>query len=723
MGKTIILAEKPSVAKELAKALSVFKRFDGYYEQDNYVVTWALGHLTELAEPAYYNPKYKRWSINDLPIIPTTLKSVILDSTKNQFKVVASLFKREDIDQLIIATDAGREGELVARSIMELANWNKETKRLWISSQTKEAILDGFNNLKESSLYDNLYEAAKARSHADWYVGLNVSRALTTKHNVSLSAGRVQTPTLAILVEREKELEKFEGSFYWTVKAIFEPFSANLSADKKTLHITKEQEKDNYLKELENKEATVTQVLNEEKVENPPLAYDLTELQRDANLYLNFSAKETLDVLQRLYENHKLVTYPRTDSRYITLDIVPTLPQRLKALEFTPFGQVANIFVEHGYRKDMDRFVKESKVTDHHAIIPTEQRVDLTKLNKKEVDLWTLIAKRFMEVLSENYLYTNTDVTLQVDKHTFTTTLKKEQQKGWRDISVLSDVVTEIGRTLPYKGEIPTVGDKFKIEKLVSRRNATEAPQRYSEATLLSAMENAGRFVDEKELKRNLSGGLGTVATRAEIIEKLINSYYVQREGRYLVPTAKGIELIRLAPEELTSPTLTAKWEGRLADISDGVEQSSLFIDDIKKETTKLVNNVKNDKSRFEMSGEGVIKCPHCDFAMLSFKDELDQIHHKCQRLGCGYEQMLVKKIKPAKQAVVKTQKLASGKKVMVVKKGKSVASYETTLKVVTPSRYKKRVEHTSYKNQEDSNTTTFADLIKASEQRRKKRS
>src|SRR5690554_3282671 len=337
MGKTIILAEKPSVAKELAKALSVFKRFDGYYEEGNYVVTWALGHLTELAEPAYYNPKYKRWSINDLPIIPNTLNSVILDSTKNQFEVVASLFKRDDINQLIIATDAGREGELVARSIMELANWNKETKRLWISSQTKEAILDGFNNLKESSLYDNLYQAAKARSHADWYVGLNVSRALTTKHNVSLSAGRVQTPTLAILVEREKELEKFEGSFYWTVKAIFEPFSANLSADKKTLHITKEQEKDNYLKELENKEATVTQVLNEEKVENPPLAYDLTELQRDANLYLNFSAKETLDVLQRLYENHKLVTYPRTDSRYITLDIVPTLPQRLKALEFTPF--------------------------------------------------------------------------------------------------------------------------------------------------------------------------------------------------------------------------------------------------------------------------------------------------------------------------------------------------------------------------------------------------
>jgi DNA topoisomerase-3 len=398
MGKQLVLAEKPSVGRELARVLQCRKRERGFSEGDRYVVTWALGHLVELAQPAEYNERYKRWHMQDLPMLPAQLRQSIIKQTSDQYHVVENLLRREDIDSLVIATDAGREGELVARWIMKMAGWQKEVKRLWISSQTDSAIEQGFAKLKDGELYENLYAAAEARAAADWYVGMNVTRALTCRYDAKLSAGRVQTPTLALMTDREDEIEAFSGGFYWTIRADFGGFTASWQDESGSIRITEEQKSEAIIEKIKGKEGTIVSVDKLEKTEQPPLAYDLTELQRDANSQLSFSAKQTLDVLQGLYENHKIVTYPRTDSRYITPDIVPTLAGRLKAMDATPFGQVASLFVEHGYRSDMDRFVMESGVTDHHAIIPTEQRVDLNRLSKDERSLWELIALRFMEV-------------------------------------------------------------------------------------------------------------------------------------------------------------------------------------------------------------------------------------------------------------------------------------------------------------------------------------
>ncbi len=649
--KKIVLAEKPSVGRELARVLGCTKRDTGYIEGPDYVVTWALGHLVELAQPAAYSERYKRWSLRDLPMLPAELKQEVIEQSRSQYEVVKSLLQRPDASELIIATDAGREGELVARWIMKLSDWTGPVKRLWISSQTDAAIREGFANLKDGDLYLNLYAAAQCRAAADWYVGMNVTRALTCHHDAKLSAGRVQTPTLALMTQREDEIEQFSGRFYWTLKGDFGMFTASWYGADDSIRIPTEAQANDLVALLDGKSGTVTSLKTVEKNEQPPLAYDLTALQQDANIYLSFSAKETLDTLQKLYEVHKIVTYPRTDSRYITHDIVATLPQRLRALSGTPFGPVASGYALNGFRVDEQRFVQDLQVTDHHAIIPTEQRVDLGRLSADEKALWELIVMRFLEVLSPDYTYRTTTLEAQVEGQRFITRLTIPVSQGWRDVAraigrrSASPVATDGEDTDDVKGLASLQeGDSLRLYGTKLRKMSTAAPERYTEATLLSAMEHAGRFVDDASLKKRLGNGLGTPATRADIIEKLIQNLYVERKGKELVPTPKGREVVRLAPQQLRSPELTGRWEERLANIAEGKEDPAPFISDIKGNASDLVSQVITSGLVFDPKFPAGKTCPWCKGPMMKVVDEFEQPHYICQRLSCSYEEMEIRK-------------------------------------------------------------------------------
>ena len=747
--KAFVLAEKPSVAREIAKVLGARNSQKGFIEGDSYVVSWALGHLVELAEPAHYADAFRRWSLSSLPMLPSKLEQMVMEGTKDQFNVIASLLKRKDISTLIIATDAGREGELVARWIIKQTGWDKEVKRLWISSQTKAAIEDGFAHLQDGSLYEGLYRAGEARSAADWYVGMNVTRALTCRYDAKLSAGRVQTPTLALITNKEDEREAFLGSSYWTIRANFGLFSASVYDGEEVMKIESEEKSKTIVSTLEQTHAVISSIETVERKEEPPLAYDLTELQRDANTILSFSAKETLDVLQKLYEVHKIVSYPRTDSRYITNDIVPTIPLRLKALSNTMYGQITDMYAKDGYREDLGRFVVESKVTDHHAIIPTEQHVVLDRLSEKEKALWSLIALRFIQVLSNDYIYDSTLITLISSTYTLKSRSVVKKQNGWRDIIAFApdDIKkSEIIDDSLDDGLIGSLveGNELPIGKVRDKKVNLTPPLRYTEATLLSAMEHAGRFVDDAQIKKELKGGIGTPATRAEIIEKLIGNHYIEREGKYLVPTPYGRELVRLAPDMLQSPELTGVWEKRLTAISDGEDSYELFINDIKEKTKELVRTIKLSNESFSPSFEGAKKCPHCEGDMMKNIDELGRVHNVCVSLSCSYEEVEIKKLKKeaisapvVKMKTVPTHTTGQVKKVIVKKKSikHTDEDYETILEIVRVSKLTYRKESfkpkpapqkkytTAYtKPVVESNGSSFADLIAASEKRKKER-
>jgi DNA topoisomerase-3 len=724
--KKLVLAEKPSVGRELARVLGC-RNCGKYFEGESYVVTWALGHLITPAPPDFYGQQYRRWSLSTLPILPETLENIVIEKTKQQYELVAGLMGREDIQSLIIATDAGREGELVARWIIQMAHCSKPLERLWISSQTDSAIKEGFENLKSGEQYYNLYQAAGCRSAADWYVGYNVSRAMSCFYDTPMSAGRVQTPTLALMVNREHEINSFTGKFYWTIKADFGSFFASLFKDG-TIKLPSEQEANDIATKLADAQGSVNTLSEEIKTQQPPLAYDLTELQQDANTSLGFSAKETLDILQRLYEVHKIVTYPRTDSRYITHDIVATIPQRLAALTGTSFGLRAMRFQENGYRIDNERFVVDSMVSDHHALLPTEQKVDLSKLNEKERQLWELIIMRFLEVLSPDYCYKTTTVTAQVSGEVFISRLTIPQNLGWREVGrdinrastcVIDEDVLEsrTSQTMELKE-----GDPLRVVSTQVKRFSTPAPSRYTEATLLYAMEHAGKFVDDAQQKKHLANGLGTPATRADIIEKLIFNRCIERQDRYLVPTPKGMELVRLVPQQLQSPELTAVWEERLALISSGEESPENFIADVKSNARELVNQVVASKLKYDPALMGEKTCPFCGWPMIRIVDEYGQIHNVCQRFSCGYEEKEVKVKEPVQQpeskafdsagtehqtddvAVKKVRAVASAtadplarKKIVIrksaLKKEQPDFIWKTTLEVVKPSHYHPRHE------------------------------
>jgi len=637
--KSLVLAEKPSVAREIARVLKCNVKDKGYIEGSKYVVTWALGHLVTLAEPEDYDQKYKEWRLEDLPMLPEQLKLKVIKQTSQQYQVVSKLMKRSDVGELIIATDAGREGELVARWIMKLGNWKKPFKRLWISSQTDSAILEGFARLKPGPEYNNLYDAAVCRAEADWMIGLNVTRALTCKFNAQLNSGRVQTPTLAMMVQREEEIKKFVPVDYWTIRADLGDFFADWHG-KDGSRIFDYRQVETLLAKMEGHAAKIMQVKRESKSEPAPLAYDLTELQRDANRRLSFSALKTSSTLQNLYERHKLVTYPRTDSRYISEDIVPTLPARLKGLAVGPYADTAKKLLTQPY-KPTKRLVDDSKVTDHHAIIPTEQPLRLTDLTHDEKSLYDLIVRRFLAVLSPPYRYEQLTVVAGINGEMFQARGKAVKDLGWRAVTshqAEGDESREDNLPEQILGSLSQAEER-KIKNLKPQKGKTKPPARYTEATLLTAMENPGKFIEDEELRETMKGsGLGTPATRAEIIEKLLHTSYIERSGKELVPTSKGRQLISLVAPELRSPELTAQWEQALTNIARGKGSKTEFIKGIRAQTEELVHSVALDNATYKADNISRTKCPVCKKYMLLVNGKRGKML-VCQDRACGHRQ------------------------------------------------------------------------------------
>ena len=650
--KTIVLAEKPSVGRELSRVLNCDKKTKGFCEGKDYIVTWAMGHLVELADPGEYDEKFKKWDLQTLPMMPERVKHKVMRKTSSQFRTVQGILKRQDVNRLVIATDAGREGELVARWIMRLCGWKGTTERLWISSQTDKAIKDGFKNLKPGKDYINLFHSAEARAEADWLIGLNITRALSCRYDSRLSAGRVQTPTLAMIIKREEERDEFTPQNYWTIEANMGSFSALWRSDKGINRFSDYESALNISTKIESSDATIIDLQKKQKSEAPPKAYDLTELQRDGNRFLGFSAKKTLQVLQGLYERHKYVTYPRTDSRNITTDMVPTLKDRLKAVVETKYRDAVNELLA-GDLKPGKNLVDNSRVSDHHAIIPTELKADIRNLDVEEQQLFDLIVRRFIVVLSAPHKYESISMTLSAGGEKLYAKGSRSFEKGWKKIDKQSGTYDKRESSdLPDQALSNfSKGDLLPIKSVNTKKGMTKAPARYNEATLLTAMENPSKFVEEKELKETIKqGGLGTPATRADIIEKLLSSYYIDRKGKELVPTAAGTELINIVPDLLKSPSLTARWEQRFTDIAEGREKTQTFIKEIKEKTKELVSSVKNSTLTFEPKNLSKKDCPMCGKKLMEIHDKKGNPKFVCQSLACGYEDEPEKAYDPYKR-------------------------------------------------------------------------
>lgn len=641
MAKTLVLAEKPSVGRELARVLDCKKSGNGYLEGDKYIVTWALGHLVTLADPDVYDKKYEKWDMQNLPMLPQNMKLVVIPESRRQFQAVSSLMKRGDVNELIIATDAGREGELVARWIMMKAGWKGKTQRLWISSQTDKAIKDGFKNLKPAADYDNLFRSAQARSEADWLVGLNVTRALTCKYNAQLSAGRVQTPTLALIVRREEEIRKFTPREFWGITAKLQGFTSTWRDGGKNAQTFDRSKAEEILKKLQGQQAVLTKVERQRKITPPPAAYDLTELQRDANKKYAYSAKETLSLMQSLYERHKLLTYPRTDSRYISQDVVATLPERLRSCMVDEYKPLAQEIYRNKPLKTK-YLVNDAKVTDHHAIIPTEEQPQLYDLSGPERNIYDLVVRRFLAVLMDPYEYEEIRLTMTIGGEMFTAKGRRVLSQGWKAAYnrsfQLEEDEDEQAQNLPELSQ----GQKLKVEFVALKPGKTSPPARYTEATLLSAMEHPSGQVSDQNLSRILeeTSGLGTPATRADIIEKLFSTFYVERRGKELVPTSKGMQLVELAPEELRSAALTAKWEDQLADIAKGKVRDSEFVDQMRKYATELVTEVKASNQTYRHDNQTRTPCPDCGKYLLRVKGKRGEML-VCPDRECGYRRSL----------------------------------------------------------------------------------
>lgn len=636
----LVLAEKPSVGKDIGRVLGCNKQGNGYVEGSRYIVTWALGHLVTLADPEAYNQKYKTWEMDDLPIIPKQMRTEVIKKTYKQFNTVKGLLQRQDVSEIVIATDAGREGELVARWIIEKSNVNKPVKRLWISSVTDKAIRDGFNNLKDGRLYENLYESALARSEADWIVGINATRAITVKHNAQLSLGRVQTPTVAIIASLEEEIRSFKPEYYYGIEAV----CSNLKFiwhDSKS-NDTKTFDRDkclNVCSSLKNGELVISDIKRSKDKAYAPLLYDLTELQRDGNKIYGFSAKETLSIMQSLYERHKVLTYPRTDSRYISEDIVETLRDRVKACSVGPYSKTGFQISSRPIQGNKS-FVNNSKVSDHHAIIPTEQTVFLNDLTDKERKIYDLVVKRFLAVLSKPYEFEKIVIQGKINNESFTAKGKITISQGWKEIygsyedeELLSDFPAE-------RLNVLKTGSRLKVDSLRETKGETKPPARFTEASLLSAMENPVRFMKnaDKSLKKTIgeTGGLGTVATRADIIEKLFDSFVIEKKDNSIYTTSKGRQLLDLAPEDLKSPVLTAEWEQKLDDISKGKLRKNNFLDEIKQYTVEIVKEIKSGEQKYTHDNETKSKCPDCGSYLLEVNGKKGTML-VCQNRECGY--------------------------------------------------------------------------------------
>ncbi|KZD58857.1 MULTISPECIES: DNA topoisomerase III [Bacillus] len=641
MAKSVVIAEKPSVARDIAKVLKCTKKGNGFLEGDKYIVTWALGHLVTLADPEAYDNKYKTWNLEDLPMLPERMKLVVIKQTGKQFNAVKHQITRNDVNELIVATDAGREGELVARWIIEKAKVNKPIKRLWISSVTDKAIKEGFNNLKPGKAYDNLYASAVARSEADWYIGLNATRALTTKFNAQLNCGRVQTPTVAMIANREDEIKNFKAQTYYGIEAQTTNQLKLTWQDANGNSRSFNKEKiDSIVKGLDKHNANVVEIDKKQKKSFSPGLYDLTELQRDANKKFGYSAKETLNIMQKLYEQHKVLTYPRTDSRYISSDIVGTLPERLKACGVGEYRSLAHKVLQKPIKANKS-FVDDSKVSDHHAIIPTEGYVNFSAFTDKERKIYDLVVKRFLAVLFPAFEYEQLTLRTKVGNETFIARGKTILHAGWKEVyenrfeddDVTDDVKEQI---LPHIEK----GDTLTVKLLMQTSGQTKAPARFNEATLLSAMENPTKYMDtqNKQLADTLksTGGLGTVATRADIIDKLFNSFLIEKRGKDIHITSKGRQLLDLVPEELKSPTLTGEWEQKLEAIAKGKLKKEVFISEMKNYTKEIVSEIKSSDKKYKHDNISTKSCPDCGKPMLEVNGKKGKML-VCQDRECGH--------------------------------------------------------------------------------------
>ncbi|WP_372868945.1 DNA topoisomerase III, partial [Planomicrobium okeanokoites] len=612
--KSIVIAEKPSVARDIARVLGCNQKGNGFLEGKQYIVTWALGHLVTHAQPEQYDNDFKEWKMENLPIIPKPFKLVPIKQSMKQYNAVKSQLNRGDVKDVIIATDAGREGELVARWILEKTNTKKPVKRLWISSVTDKAIKDGFNSLKDGKAYENLYQAAVARAEADWVVGINATRALTVKYNAQLSTGRVQTPTLAMIAEREQQIRNFQPKPYYGMQAITDAAAFTWTDGNSTQSFDKEKI-DRLFAKLDNThEGTVTDIKITPKKQPAPPLFDLTELQKEAYKRYGWSAKETLNTLQNLYERYKIVTYPRTDSKHLTSDMKETLKDRIKAVQTGPYRPLAATILKSPVSAQKG-VIDDAKVSDHHAIIPTEENPPLHELSANEHKLYDMIVKRFLAVFYPQYEYDQTTVKLTAGGETFQAKGNTVRNEGWKRIYLDDD--EDKDTTLPPFEK----GQTLKIKGISLTEGKTKPPAFFNEGTLLGAMENPAQFMagESKEAIRTLgeTGGLGTVATRADVIDKLFNTFLIEKKGKDLTITSKGRQLLELVPEDLKSPKLTADWEQQLTKIAKGQMKKETFMKEMVLFAEKSVSDIKKSDKKFKHDNVTGKMCPDCGKPLL----------------------------------------------------------------------------------------------------------
>ena len=599
--KSVVLCEKPSVARDIARNLGAKNNKNGCLEGDKYIVTWALGHLVTLQTPDKYK-EFSNVSLENLPMIPKYMKTEIIKKTFKQYKIIETAVNRKDVNEVIIATDAGREGELVARYILEKANCKKKVKRLWISSVTDKAIKDGFKNLKAGDDYLGLYYSGVARANADWLVGINASRALTLKYNASLNCGRVQTPTLQMVYEREEKIKNFVPRDYYTFEAVVNGIRFNCGESE--FDFSKAQK---FVNDNKNKTINFDKVEVKIKTSIPKPLYNLTDIQQVASALFGLSPKQTLNIIQRLYESHKVLTYPRTDSRYLTTDMKNTLADRLRAIG----GDYKEITAKLLREKDFNtkRIINNSKVSDHHAIIPTEQKPNYMSLSDTELKIYNLVVKRFLENLLPDYKYEETSYSFKLDNKVFTAKSTKVIQLGFKELS----------RSEIEDKKISFSTKEFCLDSLQYNKKQTTPPSYYTEGSLIYAMENPFEFVDDDNERKILkqTNGIGTVATRADILEKLFTNDYLVLDNGRIKTTNKAKQLLNLVPKNLKSPSLTATWEKQLDNIAKNKLSKDKFLKDIKDYTRECILEIKDSQDKFKHDNISGKKCEECGSYML----------------------------------------------------------------------------------------------------------
>ena len=675
----LIITEKPSVAISIAKVLGVNDKKDGYIENEEYIISWCIGHLVGLSQADKYNEKYKKWNYEDLPIIPLDFKYEVFNKTKKQYVILDRLLNSPDVSEVINACDAGREGELIFRLVYNQSKSKKTIKRLWISSMEENAIKDGFKNLRDGDEFDNLYKSALARSHADWIVGINGTRLFTVLYNQLLSLGRVQTPTLAIIVNREEEIINFKKEKFYHLDLQLDGFTAISERLLEKLIV------DELKNQCNGKRAIAKDIKTEKKSINPPLPFDLTSLQRESNRLLGYTAKQTLDYTQSLYEK-KWVTYPRTDSRYLTEDMEDTLIDLIKGID-------KEILVKNPNYK---RVLNNKNVQDHHAIIPTVESLNMNieDIPKAERNIYYLICLKLLESVAQAYEEELVTVILLVEDKAFTAKGKKVLNLGFKEVKIyfnmdinILEKEKDINILLPEIEE----GMEFKIIDSKTREGFTQPPKHFTEDTLLSVMERAGNEELDKDLDIEKKG-LGTPATRAGIIEKLISVGYLERKNKNILPTNKGIRLITVIPDNLKSPRLTAEWENKLTEISLGKESDEEFLVGIKEMIIMLIKayshiSVEN-KDKFRQNKEALGQCPRCKSHIFEGKKNF-----YCSNKDCGFslfkeDRFFVDKRKKLTNEMVKTLLTKNEVLVKGLHSNKTTKSYDAYIFIEDTGKY-----------------------------------